>query len=478
METKINIVSSSKILLISSLLFTNLFSANIDLQLAPENPNRVSPSKTNEILSFNTSIKSALNAVVNVSTKKHIKALATKDTPILNDPFFKRFFGEQFKKQFQQDRVLRSLGSGVIISSDGYIVTNNHVIENADEITVTLKNDPAEYQAKIIGLDKASDLAVIKIEKKDLTAIKIGSSKNLQIADLVFAIGNPFGIGETVTQGIISALNKNQVGINQYENFIQTDASINPGNSGGALVDSRGVLIGINSAILSRSGGNNGIGFAIPVSMVKDVVTKLIKDGKVTRGYLGVSIDDLSKNLMSVYNHKKGALILNIEKDSAAQKYGLKRGDLIYRINKQDIINRQSLQHIVASFKPDTKITLKIERNKSNKTITVVLGKRGVLGAANIEENILSGLEIKEINKKTIKTYNLPENLIGVLITKVKTKSKASKVGFHTGDVIIQIEDIEIKNIQNTKHAIKKYKNVPKRVYINRFGQTHVFVIK
>ncbi len=478
MENKETISSRSKILIISSLLFTNLFSADINLQLAKEDPKRVIPNKSNEIFSFNNSIKNALDAVVNISTKKHIKAIHSRNNPMLQDPFFRKFFGEQFKRQFQKNRVQRALGSGVIISKDGYIVTNNHVIENADEITITLKGDKTEYKAKVIGLDKASDLAVIKIDKKNLTAIKIGHSKNLKIADLVFAIGNPFGIGETVTQGIISALNKNQVGINQYENFIQTDASINPGNSGGALVDSRGVLIGINSAILSKSGGNNGIGFAIPVSMVKDVVTKLIKDGKVSRGYLGISIDNLSKDLRSIYNHKKGALVLNVEKDSAAAKYGLKRGDLIFKINKNEISDRKSLQHVIASYKPNSKIFLHIERNKKNKILSIVLGSRDSLSKLHTKENVLGGLELNEINEKIIKEYNLQKNQEGVLVTKIKKESKASKVGFHTGDVIIQIEDIEIKNLTNIQEAIKQYKNIHKRVYINRFGQTLVLVIK
>lgn len=472
-----------KSLFITSILATSLFSASINLELAEKNPQRVSPNSTNEILSFNSSIKEAMKAVVNISTKTHVKAKQGQLPPMFNDPMFKKFFGDQFGKQFgnqfPKNRIQRSLGSGVIISKDGYIVTNNHVVENADEISITLSGDKTEYTAKVIGVDAASDIAVIKIEKKDLPVIRFGYSNELQIADMIFAIGNPFGIGETVTQGIISALNKNRVGINQYENFIQTDASINPGNSGGALVDSRGALIGINSAILSKSGGNNGIGFAIPVSMVKDVVKKLITDGKVTRGYLGVSIDDLNKELSKVYNHKKGALVLNIEKDSAAQKFGLKRGDLIYEIEEKSVKDRTDLQNKIASFKPNSKIKMRVERDKKNITLNITLGSRdSLVKASKKDKEVLGGLTLKELNTKIKEQYRMPIELEGVLVTKIKDKSKSQKVGFQVGDVIIQIEDIEIKNFASINSAIKKYKNVHKRVYINRGGQTIILVIK
>jgi serine protease Do len=283
---------------------------------------------------------------------------------MLNDPILRKFFGEDFDNLFNENRIQRSLGSGVIVSKDGYIVTNNHVIDNADEIIVTLSGEKIEYPAKVIGKDADSDLAVIKIDAKNLNPITFAYSSDLRIGDVIFAIGNPFGIGESISQGIISALNKNRVGINRYENFIQTDASINPGNSGGALVDSRGALIGLNSAILSRSGGNDGIGFAIPVDMVKSVVTKLIEDGKVTRGYLGVIIDDLSPELQKVYTKQEGALVLDVEKDTPADKYGLKRGDLIYKINDAFIKDRVDLQNVVGAFKPKQKIVLEVERNK------------------------------------------------------------------------------------------------------------------
>ena len=469
-----------KLLFASTLIASQLFAESINFNMIDKNPTRVSPNVNNQILSFNGAIKKSMKSIVNISTKRHIDS-SSRNLPLqmFNDPFFKKFFGDQFGNQFKQNRVQRSLGSGVIIAKNGYIVTNNHVIDGAEEITVTIGEDKTEYNAKLIGKDSDSDLAVIKINATNLTPIKFGHSKELEIADVIFAIGNPFGIGSTVTQGIISALNKNKVGINRYENYIQTDASINPGNSGGALVDSRGALIGISTAIISKSGGNNGIGFAIPVAMVKDVVKKLVADGKVTRGYLGVAISDLDTEMSKVYNHKKGALVLDVSEDTPAYKYGVKRGDLIYAINNKIIKDRTALQNVIASFKPDEKIVLNIERDKKNIDLDIVLGNRTAL--VHIQSNnsrVLSGLKVSTIDANVQKQFRLDSDTKGVLISDVEPKSKAEKVGFQPGDIIIQIEDLEIKNFQNLETSLTKYKNKHKRVYVNRYGQTILFVIK
>lgn len=469
-----------KLLLASTLIASQLFAESINFDMMEKNPTRVAPNSANQILSFNNSIKKSMNSIVNISAKRHVDTnMQNLPLQMFNDPFFKRFFGDQFGNQFKQNRVQRSLGSGVIVSKNGYIVTNNHVIENAEEISVTIGNGTTEYNAKLIGRDSDSDIAVIKIEAKNLTPIKLGHSKSLKIADMIFAIGNPFGIGSTVTQGIISALNKNKVGINRYENYIQTDASINPGNSGGALVDSRGALIGINTAIISKSGGNNGIGFAIPVDMVRDVVKKLVSDGKVTRGYLGVSISDLDQSLEKVYNHKKGALVLDVSPDSPAAKYGLKRGDLIYTINSKKITDRTSLQNVVASFKPNQKVAIEVERDKKNIKLDIVLGNRDSL--VHVQSNngrVLGGLKLSAIDVSMQKQFRLAPDANGILISDVAPKSKAEKTGFQSGDIIIQIEDIEIKNFANIETALTKYNNKHKRVYVNRYGQTILFVTK
>ena len=472
-----------KLLIISTLIATQLFAKTIDFEMMDKNPIRVAPNSSNEIMSFNDSIKNSVNSIVNISAKKHVDT-NLNSVPLqqmFNDPLFQKFFGDQFgENPFKQNRVQRSLGSGVIISKDGYIVTNNHVIENADEITVTIGDDTTEYNGKLIGRDADSDMAVIKIEtEKKLIPIKIGDSNTLKVGDLIFAIGNPFGIGSTVTQGIISALNKNKVGINRYENYIQTDASINPGNSGGALVDSRGALIGINTAIISKSGGNNGIGFAIPIAMVQDVVTKLVADGKVTRGYLGVVIGDVDNELSKVYKRKEGALILDISADTPAAKYGLKRGDLIYAINGKTVKDRTTLQNTIASFKPEEKIVLQVERDSKDIDINIVLGDRtSSLAEVQTDSSIpvLGGLKLSTIDAENQKKFRLPSEITGILISDVEPKSQAEKSGFQSGDVIIQIEDVEIKTFANIDVALKKYNDKYKRVYVNRYGQTILFV--
>jgi serine protease Do len=464
-------------ILLSVILSSSLFGASINLNVIDQNPDRKDITNIKQIASFNNSIKIARESVVNISTKKRIKTSNNNIEQMFNDPLFKQFFGRGFGDILPKERLQKSLGSGVILSNDGYIVTNAHVVDNSDEIIVSI-NDDKEYTATLIGVDKDSDLAVIKIDSKDLKPIKIGSSKNLLIGDLVFAIGNPFGVGQTVTQGIVSALNKNKVGINRYENFIQTDASINPGNSGGALIDSRGALIGINSAIMTRSGGNNGVGFAIPVSMVKNIVKKLVEDGKVIRGYLGVNIDDISKELKNVYKRDKGALILDISKDTPAYKYNLKRGDLVYKVNGKKIDDAQHFSQVIGSFKPNEKITLYIERNKKDIKIQIVLGSRDSLNIVSNNSPVLKGLYLSEITNENSTRFRIPQGTVGILVTDVKAASIAEKVGFQAGDIIIQIESIEIESLRDVEKALTKYKDLPKRVYINRYGRILVSVIE
>ncbi len=453
-----------KLVALTSLFVVTLCANEVAFDYATPNPKHIAPSNMSEVLSFHDGIKDVVKSVVNISTTKNVQSY--------------RNYPPSYPYHTPRSQRPNSLGSGVILTKDGYIVTNNHVIENADDITVILPDSKDEYKAKLIGTDKESDLAVIKIEAKNLTPIKLADAKNLRVGDVVFAVGNPFGVGESVTQGIISALNKNRVGINQYENFIQTDASINPGNSGGALVDSRGALIGINSVIISRSGGNNGIGFAIAVDMVKNVTTHLIKSGKVTRGYIGVSISDVTKEYKSVYNHKQGAVIITVEANSPAQKYGLKRGDLIYEVNSKKIKNATDLKQAIASHKPGQKVQLNVERDKKNITLDVTLASRDALNFDQNTKEIFSGMQIVSLNSNTRYRYRIPANLEGVLIEDIKPLSKAEKVGFQAGDVIIQIEDKTIATIGDLQDALKQYKKQPKRIYVNRYGTILMLVIK
>jgi serine protease Do len=459
-----------KTLLITALLSSTLFSDTISFENASKNPKHRLPNGQNEILSFNSILQDSMNAVVNISTR------TINYQGNLNRQFFKEFFGNS---QLPPQKSENSLGSGVIISEDGYIVTNNHVIEGADEISVTINHRDREFIAKVIGRDKGSDLAVIKIEAKKLQPIVFSSIEDVQLGDVVFAIGNPFGVGQTVTQGIISALNKYGVGINQYENFIQTDASINPGNSGGALIDSRGSLIGINSAILSQSGGNHGIGFTIPVNMVKNIVSKLILDGKVERGFMGVNISKVTKELRSLYKHQKGAIITDIQDNSPAKESKLRRGDLIYAINGKNVKDPHDLQQIVTSFRPHDVITLSIERDGEEIESKLKLGNIDgeELSLSSVDKSF-EGLYINIVNDTNREKFGIPANISGVVVEKVDLNSQAYIDGFSVGDIIIQIENLGIETVSDAIEAFKQYKGITKRIYINRRGAIMLVVTR
>jgi len=462
-----------KTILLTSLTIS-LFATDIKFNIIDKHPSHVIPTNSKQVLSYNSAIRDSIKSVVNISTKTNIKI--TKNFDIPNLPFPKEFM-EPLLKALPNSKSLKSLGSGVILTSDGFIVTNSHVVHGADEIKVTLPNKKQEYKAKIVGIDSDSDLAVIKIDAKNLTPIKIANSKDSLVGDVVFAIGNPFGVGETVTRGIISALNKNRVGLNQYENFIQTDASINPGNSGGALVDSRGALVGINSAIISKSGGNNGVGLAIPSNMVINITKKLIQKGRVDRGFIGISISDVTKNLAPIYNHKNGAVIVDIEKNSPADRYGLKRGDLVYEIEGQEVPDAPTLKRLIGSFSPDKMISMKIERDKQDITINTKLANRNKQLTCALNQK-LDGLNLSILTNELRYQYRIPRDITGILITDVKPNSKAEEIGLQVGDVIIQIEDEKIKCIENIEDIFLKYQDKPKRVYVNRYGEILMFVLK
>ncbi len=458
-----------KITFLSFFATISLLAATIDIvQMSKDSP-RIDANPNNVILSYNNSIKEAKKSVVNISTTKKTKQ-NDQLNEMMQNPFFKEFFGNKLPELKQQERKSHSLGSGVVIAKDGYIVTNNHVVEGAEEIIVTLPNDDKEYKAKIIGQDPKTDIAVVKIEANGLHVAPFGDSSTLQEGDVVFAIGNPFGVGETITQGIISALNKDRVGLNQYENFIQTDASINPGNSGGALVDSRGALIGINSAILSKSGGNNGIGFAIPSNMVHKIATQLVEQGKIERGFIGVSISDLTNDLKELYDNKQGALILMIEKNSPAEKSGLQISDLIIEVDGIKIKNSNELKNTIAAIAPDKTVSITYERDKKIKTAKVKLAKMD--NTKTLDEtgsiNPIEGLTLMELSDKIKSQYQIPKEIEGVLVTEVKDNSKADKIGFKEGDIIVQIEQMRISSLKDLATAFKENSKNKKRIIINR----------
>jgi len=454
-----------KILTISVILSGFIYGFSI--KTAPPNPTHKLPNGKNEILSFNSILKKAMKSVVNISTSK------INYRGNVNRKFFREFFGMDLPPKKSQN----SLGSGVIVSSDGYIVTNNHVVEGADEISVYINGRDREYVAKVIGRDRDSDLAVIKIEAEDLEPITFSNIKDVKIGDVVFAIGDPFGVGLTATQGIISAMNKYGVGINKYENFIQTDASINPGNSGGALIDSRGALIGINSAIISSSGGNNGIGFAIPVDMVKSVVTKLITRGRVDRGFIGVNISKVTKDLEPLYKRRNGAVVVDVQENTPASRAGLQRGDLIYAVDGEEVKDPHGLQHIIMSHNPDDIVTLYIERDKQDLTKRLKLGNLNgdILNLGSIDKEF-EGLYVTKLDNKTRQEFGIPYGISGVLVKRVEPNTKAYFDGFNKGDIIVQIENMRIDSLEDIKEALKRYKNRKKRIYINRQGTIFMVV--
>ncbi len=328
--------------------------------------------------SYSEAAQRATPAVVNVNTTKAGKRLP-ENHPLLNDPFFKRFFGDQLP---QDRKPASSLGSGVIVSADGFVLTNHHVIEGGDEIEVTLA-DGRSVPARIVGSDPETDLAVLKITPKDgplkdLPVMALGSVENARVGDVVLAIGNPFGIGQTVTMGIISALGRTHLGINTFENFIQTDAAINPGNSGGALVDSEGRLLGINTAIYSRSGGSLGIGFAIPVSTAKQVMDQLISTGSVTRGFIGVEPQDLTPELAEAFKiqRREGAVIAGVMKDGPAAKAGVQVGDVLIDVEGRLIANTAAMLNAVAQLVPESTARFRFLREGKEIVIPITVGKR------------------------------------------------------------------------------------------------------
>ncbi|MDO9051749.1 MAG: Do family serine endopeptidase [Methylotenera sp.] len=325
--------------------------------------------------SYSYAAKKAMPAVVNIFTSK--KAELNPHQKYLDDPAFRQFFGDQFDDMEPPSQPENSLGSGVIVSDQGLILTNNHVIATADEIEIAL-SDGRKMSAKVVGTDPDTDLALIKVDADHLPAITFASSDKLNVGDVVLAIGNPFGVGQTVTQGIVSALGRSHLGINIYENFIQTDASINPGNSGGALIDADGNLVGINSAIYSRSGGSMGIGFAIPASLARQVMEQIVAQGNVTRGWIGIEAQDITPALADSFRLSKvqGALVAGVLRGSPAERAGLRAGDILLAIEGKPVIDSGSMLNLIAALKPNQKATVQIARAGEIISVSILIGKR------------------------------------------------------------------------------------------------------
>ncbi len=388
-------------------------------------------------------------AVVNILTRSTVKV---RRNPLLDDPFFKDFFN----LQPQRKRETQGLGSGVIVDAKkGYILTNNHVIAGADIITVTLR-DGRQLDAKLIGTDPDTDVAVLKVQADNLVALPFANSEKLRVGDFVIAIGNPFGLGQTVTSGIVSALDRSGLGIGRFEDYIQTDASINPGNSGGALIDLRGQLIGINNAIYSRTGSNIGIGFAIPINMARDIMDQLIETGSVQRGRLGAQAQDLTPELAQAFKLKtgtRGAVVVNVISGSPADRAGLRVGDVIRAVNKQPVHKADDLHNAIGLLRVGTKVSLTVLRDSKQRVISAKIAKtkRTTIDAGKLHKR-LSGAEFSNLAED----HPAYGKLDGIVISRVKPRSPAAASGLRKGDIITRINRQAVNSPAQAKQLASK----------------------
>lgn len=406
------------------------------------------------VTSFAPVVKTAAPSVVNIFTTRIVQE-QVQHNPYHNDPIFRHFFGGEDPADDQpHTRKEGSLGSGVIVSPNGYILTANHVVADAVVIKVALEGGKKEYTARVIGKDALSDVAVLKIDATALPAITLADSEQLQVGDVVLAIGNPFGVGQTVTSGIISALGRNGLGFGRYEDFIQTDAAINPGNSGGALVDAAGRLVGINTAIISPSegsvGGSVGIGFAVPVNLARHVMERLIADGRVTRGYLGVSLKDLTPDLADEFNlpGQSGALVEDVMPNTPAQKAGLKSGDVITGINGRPVADANFLTLNISESSPGSTAALKILRDGQARNLNVILGvlptsgreeRQNTLQTQGSTTDSLDGVTVDDLDRQIRRQLGVPANLQGALVREVADDCNAAQAGLMQADIILEI---------------------------------------
>ena len=419
--------------------------------------------------SYSPVIKRVAPSVVNIYSSRIVKQRRYRN-PLMADPFFRQFFGDQ---DGDEGREITSrdewLGSGIIVSGNGYILTANHVVEGADEIKVGVQNDRTEYSAKVIGMDPPTDVAILKIEAKNLPAVTLGDSDQLEVGDVVLAVGNPFGIGQTVTRGIISALGRSLSDPSErsYQDYIQTDAAINFGNSGGALVDAQGRLIGINDAMISPSGTSAGIGLAVPVNMARNVMEGFLNGGKVARGYLGVDSQDIDAGLAKGFGvpNAEGALVTEVSLGSPAAKAGVLAGDVVVEINDKPISSKDSLRVVVSELRPGSKVDVKIYRNGVPKTLLITLAERPDIGQPVVKSedsttrppkaDALDGVAVQDLDPQLRKELRTPLDVAGALIIDVDHGSNSFEAGLRRGDVIVEINHFPVANAEDAVKLCK-----------------------
>ncbi len=422
---------------------------------------REAPQSQAEItMSFSPIVKETAPAVVNVYSSKVVRETVS---PYANDPFFQRFFGNQLGGM-PRERIQSSLGSGVIVGEDGVIVTNNHVVEGADELKVVL-SDRREYPAELVVADERTDLAVLKIDTggEVLPKLEFADTRQVEVGDLVLAIGNPFGVGQTVTTGIISAQARTDVGVSDYAFFLQTDAAINPGNSGGALVDSLGRLVGVNTAIFSRSGGSNGIGFAIPAEMVKRVVDAAVNEGRIVRPWLGLKGQAVNADIAKSMGLTRpmGVLVTEIYPDSPAEQAGLKRGDLITTIDGREVFDERGLKFLAATLAPGDQTNLQFLRGGDNKSADVTLAPPPGATEADLillegKHSPFTGAEVADLSPALADEMGRDPFSSGVLVNRVLRRSYAAQFGLRPGDIIREVNGETIETSDDLQDAIEK----------------------
>jgi serine protease Do len=452
---------------------TNNPPASLKLAESNEGPSRNS---------YAAVLKSVLPTVVNISSSKVVRARAESPEGLM--PFFRQFFGgegdgdENFALPQPRDHREKNLGSGVIVSPEGYILTNNHVVDGATEVRVIL-SEKREFQARVVGTDPKTDIAVLKIEASGLSPITIGDSSRAEVGDTVLAIGDPFGVGETVTKGIVSATGRGNLGIEDYEDFIQTDAPINPGNSGGALINDRGELIGINTAIITHgSGGNQGIGFAVPSNLARTVMEEILKSGKVTRAYLGIYPQDVTPAIAKAFGEKdpRGVLIGDVSANSPAQAAGLQRGDIILEVNGKPMTGSNQLRMAISMMQPGSEAKLKVIRDGSQRELMIKLHELPTEHAENNNETgdqrqASAGVEVANLTPQISRQLNLPPTTTGVVVKSVSPSSPLAGSGLGKGDVIQEVNRQPVKSVSDFYDAMHKDAGNP-LLLVNRGGRT------
>jgi serine protease Do len=428
-------------------------------------------------------VKRAVPAVVSVSSSKMVRTQAP-DSGFFSDPFFRQFFGNApMQPQRQREH---SLGSGVIISPDGYILTNNHVVDGATDIKVTLE-DRRELPAKVVGRDAKTDIAVLKIAATGLPVLPFGDSSKMEPGDFVLAIGSPFGLSHTVTMGIVSATGRGGLDIEDYEDFIQTDAAINPGNSGGALINAEGELVGINTAILAggQNGGNEGIGFAIPINMARQVADQILRNGKVVRGYLGAWIQQVTPAIAKSFGlpEARGALVGDVTPDGPGAKAGLKQGDIVLALNGKPINESRELRLQIAMSAPGTKVELQVFRNGKRIEIPVTLGELPSKGGNESAEagsvgNALSGVRVEELTPDVAHELQVPPGTRGVVVTSVAQASPARDAGLRRGDIIQQVNRQPVFSVTEFNRLVRAAGKQPVLLLVNRGGNAMYVVVQ